>query len=429
MTFLAPLWFAVAGAAALGVIALHLVSTSRPPAAPFPTARFVPEGDARAIARTAQPTDLLLLALRIVALLLLGAGAAQPVRKIAGKATGRVLVIDRSRSALSDVRDSAVALWRPGDALVLFDSAAHGVVVAESDSLRGLESGGERGALSSAVVAALRARRALESRVDSVEMILISPITSDEIDAATPALVAQWRGRVRIVRTSPPQVMRPVVSLQSADVTDPLRPTLGALPSPRMIPGLGTSESAPAGAVAVVRSAPSPADSAAARAGTAIVYWPPGENSRARAAGVSSGNATLVAMLSAADTDAVATGGGHTVARWADGRPAALERVMGKGCIRSVRFGVSSAGDVALQPAFVAVAHRLLGPCARANTSAAASDSIVSALRWTPLQAPATILASERNARNSRAAAWLVAAALLLLIAELFVRRSKSQPA
>ena len=80
MTFLAPLWLAVAAIAAGVVFALHLITTRRPPAAPLPTARFVPGGDARAASRASRPTDVPLLLLRVLALVLLGAAVARRSR-------------------------------------------------------------------------------------------------------------------------------------------------------------------------------------------------------------------------------------------------------------------------------------------------------------------------------------------------------------
>ncbi len=57
MSFLAP-WMMAAGVlAAMGVFALHLLTTRRPPAVMLPTARFVPESEVRAVARASRPTS------------------------------------------------------------------------------------------------------------------------------------------------------------------------------------------------------------------------------------------------------------------------------------------------------------------------------------------------------------------------------------
>src|SRR5471032_1624505 len=161
VSFLAPLWFAVAAAAVAGVIALHLITTQRPPPAPLPTARFVPQGDARASSRAARPTDLLLLLLRCVALLLLGTAFAGPVTRSRGASLARVIVVDRSRGSLRDVRDSAVAIARSGGAIVLFDSSATIVTRNTHDSLAAFTTTPARGSLSAALVGARRAARDL----------------------------------------------------------------------------------------------------------------------------------------------------------------------------------------------------------------------------------------------------------------------------
>src|SRR5471032_1489809 len=124
MSFLAPFWLGVAALAAGAVFALHLITTQRPPASMLPTARFVPAGDARASSRAARPTDLLLLLLRCAALVLLGTAFAGPVTHSRGSSLARVILVDRSRGAQPDVRDSAGAHMHAGDALVLFDSVA-----------------------------------------------------------------------------------------------------------------------------------------------------------------------------------------------------------------------------------------------------------------------------------------------------------------
>ena len=63
MSFVLP-WMLGAGLlAALGVVALHLLSTQRPPLRPLPTARFVPESRAEHARRVDPVGQLLVLAL------------------------------------------------------------------------------------------------------------------------------------------------------------------------------------------------------------------------------------------------------------------------------------------------------------------------------------------------------------------------------
>lgn len=410
MSFLAPVWLVAAAIASIGVVALHLITTQRPPPSELPTARFVPQGDARASSRAARPTDLLLLLLRCAALLLMGAAFAGPVTHARGTPLARVVVIDRSRGTLADVRDSAVALTRSGDALVLFDSAATIVTSGAADSLRALAAGHARGSLSAALVGARRAARDLSRGADSVELVIVSPLTADELDAASAATFGRWPGRARLVRTAAARPVGAAVILVSDDPDDALRAPIAALNA------TAARGAAPA-TVRVVRSGPSSADSAAARDGAALVSWPRIGSAAPSAQGLWAGNATLVAPLARLAIPAA----GRPVARWADGQRAAAEWPLGRGCVRAVGVGVPSAGDVTLQPAFGAVARSLLAPCDGANLWAAASDSL--AKLFERPGAAATAAALRSTDEDSPLAPWLLAVALLLLACELVVRR------
>ena len=224
MSFVAPFWLGVAAIAALGVVALHLITTQRPPPSILPTARFVPAGDARASSRAARPADLPLLALRCAALLLMGAAFAGPVTHSGGSPLVRVIAVDRSRGAEAGVRDSVIALARAGDALVPFDSSASIVMAGATDSLRALAPGRARGSLSAALVSAWRAARDVARAADSVELVIVSPLTTDELDAASAKIFARWPGRVRLVRTAAARRVAASVTLESGDPDDALRP-------------------------------------------------------------------------------------------------------------------------------------------------------------------------------------------------------------
>lgn len=407
MTFLAPFWMMIAGVAVVGIAALHLITTRRPPPAPLPTARFVPDADASTTARAARPTDLWLLAVRTLALLALGAAVAGLELASGGSTVRRVIVADRSRAATAAVRDSARYLLRPGDALVLVDSAARWFGRDAVDSLRAFSTVGARGELSAGLAAARRAATMVASPADSVELVVVSPFAADEFDAATLSFAVAWPGRVRVVRTA------------------------RAVPRPQPVE---------------LRAVATSADSALARRGAAIVVWPslasagqgvapaaPDPAAVAHPAGVATVDAVLVAPLSVAPLDiaplsaaapsaATIDGGMVVVARWANGDPAAVERRTGDGCLRSVGIGVPTAGDVMLQPAFRALARTLLGPCAARTAGAWASDSMARMLTRNGAAAPATRL-RDREAVPALTP-WLLLAALLLLIGELALRRA-----
>jgi Aerotolerance regulator N-terminal len=409
MSFLAPFWLGAAALAAAGVVALHMIATQRPHPSVFPTARFVPEGEATASTRTARPTDLLLLLLRCAALLLLGAAFAGPVTRAHGSSLARVVVADRSRGSLADVRDSALAIARAGDALVLFDSSARIVTAGAADSLRSLAAGHARGSLSAALVAAERAAGDLARSADSVELVLVSPMTADELDAASAPTFARWPGRARLVRTAAVKPVSAAVAISSDDPDDALRPAIATLNA--MSPA-----GMPAATVRVVRSTPAAGDSAAARAGAAVVFWPRIGSAAPSAQGVWAGRATLVAPLARMPLPA----GGRTVARWGDGARAAAEWPLGRGCVREVAVGVPSSGDITLQPAFVAVAREFFAPC-DGETPAAISDSAAARFSRGGAAANASVLRLADD--RSPLAPWLIAAAMLLLAGEFFVRR------
>ena len=432
MTLLAPLWLAAGTLAALTAIALHFIATQRPPVALLPTARFVPAGDARAAARAARPSDLLLMLLRVAAMLLLGAAFARPVLRPRGAALVRVFVVDRSRDARADVGDSVRALWREGDALVVFDSGAREVAGTAVDSLGSASTSAGAGSLSAGFVVGRRVAAVLARGADSVELVVVSPFRPHEFDAATALLFSQWPGRVRVVRTQAVEHAPVSVTLVDTAAGSQLSAVVAALSAAAAI-SASTTANANVFAVRVVRDTPSSADSAAARAGSAVVHWLRAPAVVAtRVEGLSTRDATLVASLarlgaeSTAPPGAPATPqptpiGARVVARWADGAPAAVEMVLGAGCIRTVGVGLPATGDVALQPSFAAVARELLAPCGGARPAGAASaDSTYRSLARSGAAALAPSLLATGG--NSPLAAWLVAAALLVLVAEWWVR-------
>ena len=125
MTFLAPLFLAAGAAAAVTIVLLHFLARRRPRPAVLPTARFVPDDPARWPSRAPRPTDLLLLALRVLALAVIAAAFAQPVRDPDRVVTTRIVLLDRSRAVAAEqaARDSALSVLREGDALIAFDTA------------------------------------------------------------------------------------------------------------------------------------------------------------------------------------------------------------------------------------------------------------------------------------------------------------------
>src|SRR6185369_12693254 len=213
-------------------VAAHMISRRQPPPEPLPTARFVPERGARVTSRGLSLSDLLLLALRALAIIAIVAAFAGPVTSRAKGRIGRVVVIDRSRYVgdIKAARDSARTMAAKADAIVAFDSVAHELRAGDLDSLAQT---GAPGRLSAALVAATRAGAAVALESDSVELVLVSPLAAQEIDDATAALRTGWPGRIRVVRIAPRvSVAAPRALEVDGTVQDPVVAAI-ALAAPR----------------------------------------------------------------------------------------------------------------------------------------------------------------------------------------------------
>lgn len=432
MSFLAP-WMLAAGAlAALAIVALHLLSTRRPPRAVLPTARFVPESEARAVSRSSKPTDLLLLACRVAAVLLLAAAFARPVPDAPGPSVRTVALVDLS----SGVADRAAALREAaaragaGGVLVVFDSTAR---VAATDAVAALDISpavrAADGILSAALVAGLREARAIARGADSVRMVLVSPMAASSFDAATASARAAWPGAIEVARVAAvvdsARGAAPVLDSPLDD--DPLAPALAALGSIRG-----------GHAVRIVRRAPSAGDSAWAREpGRVLVHWPLAANAAPHADAVTAFGlqvATVVAPLVRLDaardpSEGSSAGtaepaGARVLARWRDGAVAAAEHALGAGCVREVGVGIPLAGDLTLRPAFHAFLGVMLEPCGGAR-GPVVDDSTAAAFAGGTSAVNARLLVAA-GASDRDLAAWLLAAALLALAAEWYVRRRRA---
>jgi hypothetical protein len=442
MSFLVPGFLLAAGAIAAGAVLLHFIVTREPDQLELPTARFAPERTIQARARRFEPKDLLLLLIRVGLVLAVGAALAGPVIAPPRRDVVRIVMLDRSRAVADPVEaaDSARALLRAGDPLILFDSSASLLDRNISDSLAGLASTPVPGRISTALVAALRTASQIRERADSIELVLVSPLAGEEMDAATDSIRALWPAGIRLVPVaSRPAAPAPLVTLESG-AGDPLAV---ALP-----PAAGFSS---VGEVRVLRRLATTADSAwANQPGRVLVVWPadsgvpPGWTARPpdTAGAVLAGGVVVVAPFvrraqaviarpqsGRGDPEGIAWGPSAprndlVIARWVDGEPAAVETALGQGCIRTVTINVPSAGDLVLDPRFgrlVAVLtepcggaadYRPLDPAARAGL--AGNDRLLRT-------AAAGIAPAERMATPwSR---WLLVAALVLVGLEAVARR------
>ena len=433
MSFAAPLFTWVGGAIALAVVALHLLAWRRPPMSPLPTARFAPDAPVRTVSPAVRPTDLFLLVVRVLAIILVSAALAGPRFLSHVQGLGRVIVVDRSHGseAWASIDRAARSVYRAGDALVLFDSAAHAVRTPTIDSIAAASQAMVSGGMSAAMVVAIRAATELQRVRDSVEIVVVSPFGSDAFDGATASIRRVWPGTVRTVRSGTPP-----------NDTGRARPVeVRAQPGDPVAVALALDGVASEGAVRVVRDSATATDTSWARQGGAVVVWPSGPGDHGwtvratadTAFGVTVSSLMAISSRSPARSATVvapfirraAPPPGRVVARWDDGEPAATEAVLGGGCMRSVAVTLPAAGDLALTPAFRRFAERLTGPCLSGRAWAAMTDSEVSTVLPAARAGDSaqTRSASDTTRRNSAIVKWLLTAALAALVAELMVRR------
>jgi hypothetical protein len=440
MSFLAPGFFFASLAVAAAIVALHFIVTRQPRSAILPTARFVPDTRATAVARAKRPSDLLLMLLRVLLVLAAGAGLAKPVLKPSRIAEARVILVDVSRSARDSLatRDSMRSIYRDGDAVVVFDSSARLVVGNVADSLGALRPTQRRGNLSAALIAALRAGSSLRDRADSLSLVIVSPFAREELDAATDSIRKLWPGKARLVRVggSAADASGATGELEIiADASDPLRVTVEL--ARKQATGSGQRAAGNGQRVTesgfIDRSSTQAPRSATSSAGGPLIEWP--ASSRPRLAvqravrdtvgGVMAGEAIVVSTFERAwsfPPDSLR--GAEVIARWVDGDPAAIEKPDGPGCVRSVAVPVSPVGDLVIRKDFVRFVASLSGACAARRSLVAADPDVIAKLAGKGGLAPRAAFQPLTDAR-SELAPWLLALAIAAAIAELFVRRRR----
>jgi hypothetical protein len=326
-----------------------------------------------------------------------------------------VVVVDRSRAVgnVAQARDSATAWLREGDGLVLFDSAAR---VVTRDSLRAISASGARGSISAALVAAHQAAAALAERVDSVELVIVSPLPAEEFDLASMSIRGTWLGRVRLVR----------VGLAAMDSARRGVSARGDPADALVSSGFGSRESVRG--ARVVRGMATRADTAWARdSGGVLVLWPALLGTPHDTIGaVVMGDDVVVSAFARSANVAVESRlpTPEPIARWSDGVVAASEISAGSGCIRTVNFPVPVAGDLVLRESFRRLFAGLTGPCGGARDLRIAADSLITELAGIGPLAGARGWTRERAETPPLARWFLVAAAVLLVVEPLLRRRA-----
>lgn len=412
MTFLAPMFLAGGALVAGAIILLHFLARRRPRPAVLPTARFVPDRPARWPSPAPKPTDWLLLALRVLAIMVVATAFAGLRREPDRAATSRIVLVDRSRAVADEraMRDSALAVLRDGDILIAYDTVVRVTAANARDTAAVLTRSPAPASLSVALIAAERAAPALRDRADSIELVIVSPFPEESWDDATPALRARWPARARLVTLA---LTSPDSAAPSVDVRAPRNDPVNAAAAP-LLGGEGVR-------ARIVRSAPAAADSAWARGSDRVlIHWPrAGANDSSTAEGVIATDAVLVARLV---RRALPLDDGPIIGRFADGAPAIVEHALGDGCIRDVGFDFPIGGDVVLRESARRLLAVVVGPCGGTG-----SRRMLSAGRLSSLRGSGTLLATTAVSRpdpgRSAATPWLLIAGALLLLLELGARR------
>jgi hypothetical protein len=408
MTFAAPIWLAVAGVVAAGVVFAHLFSSTIPPQDVLPTVRFIPESTPLTVMRSRRITDWLLLLLRVVVVLLFG--LALSGAHVERQAPSNIVLVDASRAvgSMQQVIDSALKSAFPGGKFVVFDSTAREVT---ADEVRALKPSTARGSLSAALVVAHRLVGHAEG-MDATQLVIVSPTVREEVDSAVHPLIDLWAGTIKTVRVA----AAPTPTAASWEIRaagdDPVAAALSSVPQRRAN-----------AKVRVVRSAPTPSDSQWAAAGGALVVWPQdGAGLTKRAAADSQGGiATSRDVVVAQFARAFQPGAGKAVVLWADGAPAATEHALGAGCVREVAIPVDAVGDVALRESFRGIARSLIEPCGGAPDF---TDVQVPKAEWIKIGEPApTRVIPATPVDTGKLPMWLALIAAMVLGAEQELRR------
>jgi hypothetical protein len=387
-------YLVVAGLVAALTAALHFIVLREPPGETLPTARFVPPGSAivRSLART--PTDRVLLALRVLAVLLIGAAFARPRVPQSRAPSLAIVAVDRSNAVgrEQEAIDSA-SRWlesvgrRPPDdatapatAVIAFDSTAVAITGrAALDTLNHLHRSSARGSITAALVAAFRTAGEWRDRADSVELTIVSPVRGDEIDAALPPLRALWPGAIRLVRTS----AEPAAE-QSGE-----RPTIdwpvdghAAHTMPRAVPD--TIGGLAVGELVTVRPF--------------VRRWQP------------------------------ETASGRVIGWWIDGSAAIVERDSGTGCVRDVAVAIDTTDAKTRHPEVARIIRALRAPCRSAVGIEMKTAPVgLWETRGGSVRVAASALAPPASS-SKRVSIWLLVLALIALLVETVLRVRTKHP-
>lgn len=415
MSFLAPGWIALAAFASLGIAAIHLIAWRLPRTSVLPTARFVPDEPARRAARTLRPADPTLLILRVAILMAGGIAMARPVLQSSPGGVATVIAIERGDYAggAAILRDSLGGTRVPGlTSFVVFDTAAR-TFSDEGDAVtEATRAEGPAASLSVGLIAAIREARSLSRDYESVRLVLVSRFASEVFDRATRDVRATWPDSIRVIRVPAAKEAAVRGRLHAVGTTDD-----AVVAGARLAEANGLVH----GESRVLRGIATAADSAWADSGRVLVVWPRAIADTAdRVDGIHAAGSTAIGHFIPASSGEA----GRVMARWLNGDPAAREMPHAAGCIRTIGFDIPDKGDFALTPSFQRLLAALLGPCGGFRQSGVAADSVLAALAAPPANAPAAVAPGDIGTPD-RLAAIIMAAAVLLALIELRVRRKR----
>lgn len=474
LTLAAPAFLFAGALAMLVPLALHLIRRRPPGRVPLPTARFLAE-DPRNAVRVSRPTDLLLLALRMLLLLLVGAAFSRPAWIPAPDGTSTVVLLDRGgpvdvdgwRAGLSAARQAL--LGPEGDArgeLVLFDTAAVHVPRVRVrpelfDSLLAAVPGRAPSDYGVALRAIPSATRALR-RADSVTVRMISPLASAAWSPGLGALrESAWPGSIQVTRLPmardtaapdlPASARRAYVVARAGGRF--VSAALGALGyQVQMMPPTGLSASADtmtpdSGAYFVLTQPDHPTarelisrvrrGASLVVASTAVVdsgawsYMLPWDGPFTVRPNSARGTMWLGADLriggAAGRVEGRTTEGAWTVAAWDDGRPAATA-MRGRGC--SVYIGTAlEGGDLPFQAEYPAMLGRLARGCESEDATTIDRPLDSGALQVLRGRGASSVAANRLGAAGGISfGRWLLAAALAVALIETLLAYRRRAP-
>jgi len=458
-------WLLGAGLVGAAVItALHFLSVRRPPELLLPTARFLDEGRVRAVSSSAKPSDLLLLLLRVAALLLASAAFAVPQWVSRSHRVARLVVADVAVRADSAALLQGLAAKSSTELLTRF-------VWTDSVDAAGAP-GGLRAELAAALPIAVRAATALSANVrdvDSITLYVVAPTRAAVDTASWRAWRGVWPGAVHVVPPATrPTRQTPAVRFDGVGADDVLRSAFMTRATKSDLPASATdaqpatrdvsvrraplalatasssfsapapasaSASAPSSSLASAAAAASAASSTSARGGVTVV-WP--ENGTVDGwqtandtvgALAANGVAVVASWVRASTPSPESMRGAHAVAWWSDGVAAAIERPLGRGCVREVGIVVPPSSDLLLDANADGLMAALMAPCAEA---ASGERTVPPAIVADSLDTSKGAAASASHFRAMEGAgvrsspswlsALLLALALTLLVSEWIVR-------